>query len=133
GRIIVAPGLKPWSRFVFLQGIMAYVAAPLWALFLIAAIIAPAMKIIPDYFPTPGLPVYPRVMQENAVALLTGVLGLLIGPKILILIDGALTGRNRDFGGTLRCLMGLVTEVLCTSILAPIMMLFQSRAVLQIL
>lgn len=133
GRIIAAPGLKLWSRFVFLQGIMAYIAAPLWALFLIAAIVAPAMKIIPDYFPSPGLPVFPRVMQENAVALLTGVLGLLIGPKLLILLDGAITRRNRSFGGTLRAFASLVTEILCTSILAPIMMLFQTRAVLQIL
>src|SRR5690606_21020313 len=132
GRILAAPGLKPWSRFVFLQGIMAYIAAPLWGLFLIAAIVAPAMKIIPDYFPSPGLPVFPRVMQGNAVALLTGVLGLLIGPKLLILIDGVFTRRNRSFGGSLRSLVGMVTEVLCTSVLAPIMMLFQTRAVIQI-
>jgi len=133
GRIIAAPGLKPWSRFVFLQGIMAYIAAPLWALFLIAAIVAPAMKIIPDYFPSPGLPVFPRVMQENAVALLTGVLGLLIGPKVLILLDSAMTRRNRTFGGNVRSFLGMVVEILCTSVLAPIMMLFQTRAVLQIL
>jgi len=133
GRLVAAPGLKPWSRFVFVQGIMAYIAAPLWALFLIAAIVAPAMKIIPDYFPQPGLPVFPRVMQENAVALLTGVLGLLIGPKLLIFLDGMLTRRNRTFGGNIRVFTGMVTEILCTSVLAPIMMLFQSRAVLQIL
>lgn len=133
GRLLAAPGLKPWSRFVFVQGIMAYIAAPLWALFLIAAVIAPAMKIIPDYFPQPGMPVFPRVMQENAVALLTGVLGLLIGPKILIYIDAVLTRRNRAYGGDLRALQGVVTEILCSSVLAPIMMLFQTRAVLQVL
>ncbi|MFC6488201.1 glucans biosynthesis glucosyltransferase MdoH [Nitratireductor sp. GCM10026969] len=133
GRIIAAPELKPWSRFVFLQGIMAYVAAPLWALFLIASIAAPAMQVIPDYFPVPGLPVFPRVEQANALALLTGVVGLLIGPKILVLIDGAISGRNRRFGGTLRCFLSAVVEIALTSVLAPIMMLFQTRAVLQIL
>src|SRR5690606_3983507 len=110
-RILSAPGLKGWNRFVFVQGIMAYVAAPLWALFLAASIVAPAMKVIPDYFPVPGLPVFPRVEQANALALLTGVLGLLIGPKLLILIDGMLTGRNRHFGGTLRCLVSVAAEI----------------------
>ncbi|WP_265517581.1 glucans biosynthesis glucosyltransferase MdoH [Nitratireductor luteus] len=133
-RLIAAPGLKLWSRFVFLQGIIAYVAAPLWALFLVASIVAPAMQVIPDYFPVPGLlPVFPRVAQENALALLSGVLGLLIGPKLLIVLDGALSGRNRQFGGTLRCLVGVFCEILCTSILAPLMMLFQTRSVAEVI
>ena len=132
-RIVAAPGLKGWNRFVFIQGIMAYVAAPLWALFLAASIAAPAMQVIPDYFPVPGLPVFPRVETANALALLTGVVGLLLGPKLLILIDGVLTGRNRRFGGTARCLVSVVTEIICTSVLAPIMMMFQTRAVLEVL
>lgn len=133
-RLIGAPGLKLWSRFVFLQGIMAYVAAPLWALFLLASIVAPAMQVIPDYFPVPGLlPVFPRVAQENALALLSGVFGLLIGPKILVVLDGALSGRNRQFGGTLRCFLSVICEIVCTSILAPLMMLFQTRSVVEVI
>ena len=34
-RIITAPGLKPWSRFTFAQGIMAYIAPLFWLAFLI--------------------------------------------------------------------------------------------------
>ncbi|WEX10092.1 glucans biosynthesis glucosyltransferase MdoH [Chelativorans sp. AA-79] len=132
-RIVPAPGLKGWNRFVFVQGIMAYVSAPLWALFLAASIAAPAMQVIPDYFPVPGLPVFPRVETANALALLTGVVGLLLGPKLLILVDGMMTGRNRRFGGTLRAFLGVVTEIVCTSVLAPVMMLFQTRAVIEIL
>jgi len=132
-RILPAPGLKRWSRFVFVQGIMAYVSAPLWALFLAASIIAPAMTVIPDYFPAPGLPVFPKVETANALALLTGVVGLLLGPKLLILIDGMITGRNRRFGGSIRAFCSVVIEIVCTSVLAPIMMLFQTRAVLEIL
>lgn len=134
GRVLVAPRLRGWSRFTFVQGIMAYVAAPLWALFLAASIIAPSIKEVPDYFPVPGLlPVFPRVEQAEALALLTGVFGLLIGPKLLILLHGALTGRNRRFGGTLRCAANMLTEIISTSILAPVMMLFQTRAVLEVL
>lgn len=134
GRILAAPGLKGWSRFTFVQGIMAYVAAPLWALFLMASIAAPAMDVIPDYFPVPGLlPVFPHVERTTALALLSGVFGLLIGPKLLIVLHGLPTGRNRRFGGTLRCLAGVLAEILCTSLLAPIMMAFQTRSVLQVL
>ncbi|WP_309086241.1 glucans biosynthesis glucosyltransferase MdoH [Chelativorans sp.] len=132
-RILGAPGLKGWNRFVFIQGIMAYVAAPLWALFLAASIAAPAMQVIPDYFPVPGLPVFPRVESANALALLTGVVGLLLGPKLLILVDGMLSGRNRRFGGSLRAFFSVLVEIACTSALAPIMMLFQTRAVIEIL
>jgi len=133
GRIVSAPGLKGWSRFVFIQGIMAYVAAPLWALFLAASIAAPAMMVVPDYFPVPGLPVFPKVETANALALLTGVVGLLLGPKLLILVDGMITGRNRRFGGSFRAFVSVLIEIVCTSILAPIMMLFQTRAVIEIL
>ncbi len=38
GRLIAAPGLKAWSRFTFIQGIMAYLASPLWLLLLVASI-----------------------------------------------------------------------------------------------
>jgi len=133
GRIVSAPCLKGWSRFVFIQGIMAYVAAPLWALFLAASIAAPAMMVVPDYFPVPGLPVFPKVETANALALLTGVVGLLLGPKLLILVDGMITGRNRRFGGSFRAFVSVLIEIVCTSILAPIMMLFQTRAVIEIL
>ena len=132
-RIVPAPGIKGWSRFVFIQGIMAYVSAPLWALFLAASIAAPAMRVVPDYFPVPGLPVFPKVETANALALLTGVVGLLLGPKLLILVDGIITGRNRRFGGGIRAFFSVITEIICTSILAPIMMLFQTRAVIEIL
>lgn len=134
GRLVAAPGLKWWSRFVFLQGIMAYLAAPLWALFLAASIVAPALSVVPDYFPEPGhLPVFPHVEQAVAIALLTGVFGLLIGPKLLVVLDGVATRRNHEFGGSLRTSLSVVVEVICTSLLAPIMMLFQTRSVLQVL
>ncbi|KFB08939.1 glucans biosynthesis glucosyltransferase MdoH [Nitratireductor basaltis] len=134
GRLVAAPGLKWWSRFVFLQGIMAYVAAPLWALFLAASIVAPALSVVPDYFPEPGhLPVFPHVEQAVAIALLTGVFGLLIGPKLMVVLDGVATRRNHEFGGSLRTALSVAVEIVCTSLLAPVMMLFQTRAVLQVL
>ncbi|MCR4265896.1 glucans biosynthesis glucosyltransferase MdoH [Nitratireductor sp. ZSWI3] len=132
-RVMMAPGLRLWSRFVFLQNIMAYVTSPLWALFIIASIAAPTLKGVPDYFPEPGLfPVFPRVEQGLALTLLVGVFGLLIGPKLLIVVRGALSSGNGQFGGTWRALLNTLTEILTTSLLAPIMLMYQCRAVLEV-
>ncbi|WP_157016068.1 glucans biosynthesis glucosyltransferase MdoH [Mesorhizobium xinjiangense] len=133
-RLLFAPGLRPWSRFTFLQGIMAYLASPIWALFLIASIAAPVIIGEPNYFPEPHRPpVFPRVEQFQALILLAGVAGILVAPKLLIVLQGAFTGRNEGFGGTLRALATTVLEIVWTSVLAPIMLMYQSRSVLQVL
>jgi membrane glycosyltransferase len=134
GRLIAAPGLKPWSRLVFVQGIMAYVASPIWALFLMAALLAPLFALEPNYFPQPSLPpVFPQVARVEALTLLTGVVGILIGPKILIFLRNMATGRNRAFGGNLAAFGGMVAEILWSSVVAPLMLMYQSRSVMQVL
>lgn len=133
-RLLVAPGLAPWSRFVFLQGIFAYLVSLLWAGFLIASVIAAIYTPEPDYFPDTYqlFPVFPDDRTRELTALALGIVGLLILPKFAILAEAALTRRVKGFGGTIRAFLSVVTEILLTSILAPIMMLYQSRAVLQV-
>jgi membrane glycosyltransferase len=135
GMLVAARGLKGWSRFVFLQGIMAYVASPIWLLFLVSSIMAPVVAPAPDYFPEPYLlsPVFPHVEAAKAFALLTGVFGLLVMPKLLIVLRGIATGDNRSFGGTLRAFVSTLVEVLWSSLIAPLMLMYQSRSVLQVL
>lgn len=133
-RVLPAAGLKPWSRFAFVQGIMAYAASPVWALFIAASIIAPTIAGPHEYFPVPGFqPVFPRAEQIQALTLLTGVVGLLVGPKLLIVLRGALSGENRPFGGSLRAATGMVIELIVSSLLAPVMLVYQTRAVLEVL
>ena len=134
GRLVAAPGLKPWSRFVFVQGIMAYVSSPIWALFLLATVLAPFFIGEPNYFPEPARPpVFPQVEHVQALVLLTGVLGILIGPKLLIVLRNILTRGNRGFGGDLTAFAAVVTEIAWSSILAPLMLMYQTRSVLQVL
>lgn len=132
--VVGAPGLKGWSRFVFIQGIMAYVASPIWLVFLAASIVAPVVAPPPDYFPEPYLlsPVFPHVEAAKAFALLTGVFGLLVMPKLLIVLRGVVTRDNRAFGGFFRALWSTIVEVLWSSILAPLMLMYQSRSVMQV-
>ena len=40
-RLLTAPGLLPWSRFVFVQGILAYLSPVIWLVFLLCSSAAP--------------------------------------------------------------------------------------------
>jgi membrane glycosyltransferase len=122
-RLIGAPGLKFWSRFTFVQGIMAYMASPLWLLLLVTSIIAAS---IPDQ----------RwwVQKDDAMWVLALAVALaLLLPKVAILVRGAFDGHNKQFGGTLRVTLGVLSEIALSTLLAPIMLCFQSKAVFEIL
>ena len=120
-RLLAAPGLKFWSRFTFLQGIMAYMASPLWLLLLVPSL---AASLVPDsggdrWGATPW-----------AIGL--GVVVTLLLPKFAILLRGALDGTNRAFGGW-RVIPSVLGEILLSTVIAPALLAFQSRAVFQIL
>ncbi|GGG81894.1 glucans biosynthesis glucosyltransferase H [Salipiger pallidus] len=134
-RLLFAPGLVGWSRFVFLQGILAYIVSLFWAGFLLVSVASTLMAPAPDYFPEPYqlFPVFPSDRTLEITALAIGIVGLLILPKLAILFDAVMSGRVRSFGGTLRAFGSLVIEVLLSSLMAPIMMMYQVRAVLQVL
>ena len=134
-RVISAPGLKAWSRFVFFQGILSYIAPLFWMMFLAASLYAAATAPEPDFFPDPFqlFPVFPSDQTSKAVSVAVGVLGLLVFPKILILLDAAVRGRVSQFGGTVIALRGMIRELVMSSINAPIMLMWQTRAVLQVL
>ncbi|MBB4120995.1 glucans biosynthesis glucosyltransferase MdoH [Martelella radicis] len=133
-RLVHAPGLKGWNRFTFLQGVMAYVSSPLWMAFIAASIVAPLFAPPPEYFPSPYLPaIFPRAETALAVTLLVGVGGLLIGPKLLIALRSGLAGEARRFGGFIAVFASTLSEIIWSSILAPITLMYQSRSVMQIL
>jgi membrane glycosyltransferase len=134
-RLLITPGLAGWSRFVFLQGIFAYLVSLLWAAFLIASVVATVMAPAPNYFPEPYqmFPVFPSDRTREIIALAIGIGGLLVLPKFSILTDAIASGRARGFGGALGASVSVITEILLSSLLAPIMLMYQSRAVLQVL
>jgi membrane glycosyltransferase len=134
-RLLLAPGLRLWSRFVFLQGILAYIAPVFWLAFLGASILAPLFAAPIDYFPIKDwpFPVLPVSQASKALGLAVGVVGLLFVPKILIVIDAARSGRAQGFAGKARALQSTLVELVFSSITAPIFLMFQSRSVLQVL
>jgi membrane glycosyltransferase len=135
-RLIAAPGLRPWSRFVFVQGVLAYVAPVFWLLFLAASILAPLFVPAPDYFPIEGwpYPVFPVPETERAVALAVCVFGLLFLPKLLILVDAILVRRRAAaFGGAGRLAAGVLAEIAFSVVAAPVFLMFTARSVWQVL
>ena len=99
------------------------------------AVIGTVLAPEPDYFPEAYqlFPVFPSDRSREITALVLGIVGLLIMPKFAILAQAVIAGRARAFGGGLRALRSVVVEILLTSALAPVMLMFQSRAVLQVL
>lgn len=125
-RLVGAPGLKFWSRFTFVQGIMAYLASPLWLMLFVASIWA---AIFPERRP------FWLVFDEPIEMWVLGaaVAAVLVVPKLLILLRGLADGRNRAFGGTPRVFASIVSEILFSTVLAPVMLLLQTRSVGQVL
>ncbi|MCV2879844.1 glucans biosynthesis glucosyltransferase MdoH [Sedimentimonas flavescens] len=134
-RIIGAPGLRAWSRFVFAQGIMAYIAPLFWLGFILASIAAPLMAPPPDYFPEPywPFPYFPPSEASKAVGLAIGIFGLLLLPKILIAARAAWTGRAQGFGGSGRAFASTLGELGFSSLTAPVLLMYATRSVFQVL
>ncbi|WMT92357.1 glucans biosynthesis glucosyltransferase MdoH [Pelagibacterium sp. H642] len=134
-KLLGAPRLSGWSRFVFVQGILSYLSSPIWAAFLILSLLAPYFTPAPDYFPEPYqlFPVFPDDQTSKAITLLVGIFGLLILPKLLILAQAISTGRVARHGGAGRATVSVLVEIVLSSIIAPVMLLFQTRSVFQVL
>lgn len=134
-RLLMAPGMPGWSRFVFVQGIFSYLVSLVWAAFLVTSFVATVMAPLPNYFPEPYqlFPVFPDDRTKEITALALGIVGLLIFPKFAILAEAGYVGRAQGFGGVKRAFFSVLTEILLSSLLAPIMLMYQTRAVLQVL
>ncbi len=131
-RLLLTRGLHPAHRVVFMTGVMAYLSAPLWFLFLLlsTAQLAVHALIEPQYFLEPYqlFPRWPEWRPEWAVALVAGTATLLFLPKLLSVL---LIGPQRAvrYGGQSKLVLSVLAEILASSLLAPIRMLFHTRFV----
>ena len=132
-QLLLAEGVHPAHRVVFATGVMAYLSAPLWLLFLLLSTVLLAMQTLipPEYFVLPNqlFPVWPEWNHEWAVLLFLATATLLFAPKILSVLLVWKQG-SREFGGWLRVALSAAGEILYSMLLAPIRMLFHSRFVL---
>ncbi len=133
-RLLTAPGLKSWSRFVFVQGILAYLSPVIWLAFLLCSIAAPLFVPPINYFPIEGWrwPVIPVSQTSQAVALAICIVGLLFLPKLLILVDAGLRRRATGFGGAWAAARSVGAELAFSALSAPVFLMFNTRSVMQV-
>jgi membrane glycosyltransferase len=132
-RLVSTKGLFGAHRALFLNGALSYVSALLWFAFLVASSAEALLEVLypTDYFPSGRslFPQWPVWRPDWALALLAVTLSILFLPKVLGLLLIAIRGRTRSFGGATRLISSAVAEVLLSSLLAPIRMVFHTRFV----
>ena len=136
--VLATRGLHPISRLHLLMGIGSYVTAPLWLLFLLMGILisVQARLVPPNYFPAgPTLfPQWPVIDPVRSMYVFIGTMAVLLGPKLLAW-GAAISDRDtrRGLGGAVASFAGVLTETLLAGLLAPVLMLTQTGAVLTVL
>ena len=136
--VLPAHGLHWVSRLHLLTGIGSYLTAPLWLIFLVLGILISlqAQFVRPEYFPK-GFSLFPQWPAQDPILaawVFLGTMGLLIVPKFLAWVLMLTQSENRKrFGGGFVALSGILIETFLSGLIAPVMMIFQSTAVGEIL
>ena len=128
-RVVLAPAFPLWNRVTLLQGIGNYLMPLVWLCLLVAGVAAA------DRPPSPsqghfGVHV---VSDGSNWALLALVLGLLVLPKLMIAALNILSGNAAATGGLTLALASVIAEIALSTLLAPIVLLFQIRALIRII
>jgi membrane glycosyltransferase len=134
-RLLFTEGFYGAHRALFLNGALSYVSAILWFCFLALGTTAAIVGVVrePDYFPHGRslFPEWPIWRPDWALWLLAATLVILFLPKILGVSLVLLRGRNgHAFGGSGRLFASVLCEVLASSLLAPIRMVFHTKFVI---
>jgi len=121
---LLAQNIRPISRIHLVQGILAYVSAPLLVLFVLMGALQAGLDNL-----TGRVGMFP---SASAGVLFLMTLTLLFGPKVLSLLH--LFSRPREleaFGGAIRVIIGSVLETLFSVLTAPVLVWFHTRFVLR--
>jgi membrane glycosyltransferase len=132
-RLLFTDGFRGAHRALFLNGALSYVSAGLWFSFLALSTTEAILQAVrePVYFPAgPSLfPEWPVWRPDWAIALVAVTGAILFLPKLLAIALVLLRGAARPFGGVLRLLASALLEVLVSTLLAPVRMVFHARFV----
>jgi membrane glycosyltransferase len=134
-RLLAGEGLRPAHRFLFVNGAMSFLAAPLWGLFLILGALgslhwantaSDGSVITPldwDWLVSP-MPFW--LFGMTAI--------LLLSPKFMAVLWALRQrGRKEQFGGAFHLVIGMFLESIFSILMAPIRMAFHSQFVIQTL
>jgi membrane glycosyltransferase len=135
-RLLFTEGLFGAHRALFLNGALSYVSALLWFAFLTLSTAEAIQNALrePEYFPH-GRSLFPEwpVWRPDWALYLIAVTGMILFlPKLLSIVLVVFKQRNaKAYGGAFRLSLSVLLEILLSSLLAPIRMVFHSRFVVQ--
>lgn len=137
-RLLGGRGLTLVSRLHLLLGAVSYIAAPVWALTLVIGMLLALQGkyTAPSYFGSESslFPKWPVFDAQKALALFVVTVLVVHLPKLL---GAAWALRNAPerarHGGAARVIAGTLLESVCATLVAPVLMVTQTSAVLAIL
>ncbi len=135
--VIGARGFKWSNRMHMAIGVMSYFASPLWfALIIVGLATAAQIATVQFQYFTEERSLFPRWPQFDTprmIQLFILAMAILLLPKVLGVLRAFVNAELRRTVNPIRVLLGAVMETLLSALFAPIMMMMQSRQVLEIL
>lgn len=130
-------GLTWTSRFHLITGIFSYLSSPLWLLFITVGMFLSLQNsfLQPSYFGDGAslFPTWPVIDSERALNLFVVTMVILFTPKICGLVYGLCNRTWQREVGAWRTISGTVGEALLSILIAPILMVTQTSAVVSVL
>ena len=128
-RLFLVKGMHPVHRAVFLTGVMSYLSAPLWFMFLA---LSTALQVVhaltePQYFlqPASAVPGLAAVAPGAGYRPVCFNHGAAVPAEAAEYYSGWCKGP-KEYGGFIRVTLSLLLEVLFSVLLAPVRMLFHT-------
>ncbi len=136
-KVVGASGLRWHSRMHFAFGIMSYLSSPLWAMLLLLgfALALQASLHDPEYFRHDFqlFPNWPHFDSVRMLELFSFSCIVLFIPKTLGFLQALKSFRIRRAIGTPELIASVIMELVLSALYAPILMLLQSRYIIEIL
>ncbi|WP_240724582.1 glucans biosynthesis glucosyltransferase MdoH [Halomonas borealis] len=135
-RLLSGRGLHMLSRVHFLCGALAYLSSLIWLGILVVSTLDALLRAViePNFFTSNAqlFPDWPIAPPNLIMPLLGGTLAMLLMPKVLG-VCLALRQSPARHGGRARLATSAVVEALFAMLIAPLMMVFHSRFVIEVL
>ena len=136
-KIVSQAGVPPMGRVHLLTGAFSYLVSMVWAASLAVGVVLAlqGQQMIPSYFQDSKtlFPIWPIVDPGAALRLFLATMIVVLLPKVLgLLLEIRRVRAAREVGGTARAAAGVVAETVFSMLLAPVLMVTQTVAVVQI-
>lgn len=137
-RILFSAALTPMGRTHLLFGACSYLVSLVWASTLVVGLMLALQSehLIPTYFKDEKtlFPIWPIIDNGAALQLFVATLTVVLLPKVLgLILEIRRADIAREKNGALRAAAGVLAETILSMLMAPIFMMTQSRAVLEVL